>query len=176
MKKTNIILICGLLIFVLACGLLDRASKTGENTKEKSEETVDENSNKKGADLDSVFADMEKGLKDGDEDLFKKHWDSRAYKENFVGGSGLPGEEVFRQGTGKKWFPKPDLTQTEKVGSVVIVPAQIWSWEQEKSLDKVYFAVQTKDKPVILGGGERMEEVRKLAERADKGEPLTVQE
>ncbi len=133
--------------------------------------------------LKAPFEAMEKGIRENDEKLFKAQWHADAYTKNLVGGSGIAGEGVFKQGARKKWFPKPDLTKAQDLGdgAAFIVPCEIWNWEKEKSVDKVdMLLVKTEvtvdEKKttvlVVLGGGEKAEEVKALAERWQKKEPL----
>lgn len=128
-----------------------------------------------GADMNEIFADMEKGIREKDEDLFKKHWHTNGYSKNLVGNSGLSGERVFEQGSRKKWFLKPDLSKTEKIEKVTIVPTEIYAWEREKKVDEVYLAIAENDGSLkVLGGGENLDEVKDLAERFNKGKSLSA--
>lgn len=130
-----------------------------------------------GGDMNGIFADMESGIRNTDEDLFKKHWHPTGYSENLVGGSGLSGKRMFDQGSRKKWFPKPDLGNTQKLGRVEIVPTELYNWERERKVDEVYFAVAADSGGLkILGGGEDREEVRALAERFNAGKSLVPEE
>jgi hypothetical protein len=125
--------------------------------------------------LAAVFDAMEKSIRDKDEAAFKARWHAEAYEKNLVGGSGIPGKGVFGQGSRKKWFPKPDLTKAKVLedGAAVILPCEIWSWEKEKAVDKVDFLlVKDKDGYLVLGGGEKREQVDALASRFLKKEPL----
>lgn len=127
------------------------------------------------SDISEVFAGMEKGIKNGDEVLFKNQWHSEGYDKNLVGKSGLEGVRVYEQGNRKKWFPKPDFSKKISEGKVEIVPTEIWSWEKEKSVDEVFFAiVQTDSGWKILGGGEDLNSVKELAKRHNAGEPLAA--
>jgi hypothetical protein len=143
---------CSICLLSTACGILGGSSG--------------------GGDMNSIFADMENGIRNDDESLFKKNWSADTYDKNVVGRSGLEGSQIFKQGSRKKWFPKPDFSNRIKVGSIEIIPAEIWSWEKERKVDEVYFAIKMGSSPVILGGGEDLEEVKKLAERADQGKSL----
>lgn len=157
MKKAFTLTICFMLgLLAMACGGLSGESK--------------------GADMNEIFADMEKGIREKDESLFKKHWHAEGYTENLVGGSGLAGERVFEQGSRKKWFLKPDLGKTEKVGKVTIVPAEVYAWERDKKVDEVHLAIIEEDDGSlkILGGGEDLDEVKNLAERFNEGKSLSA--
>lgn len=143
-----------ILILIAVCGLISACKSGGSN-------------------LTEVFSDMEKAIKNGDENLFKKQWHGEGYDKNLVGKSGLEGIRVFQQGSRKKWFPKPDFSKKISEGRVEIVPTEIWSWEKEKSVDEVFFAiVQTDSGLKILGGGEDLSQVIELAKRHNKGAPL----
>jgi hypothetical protein len=125
--------------------------------------------------LTAVFESLEKAIKDKDEAAFKSKWHPEAYEKNLVGGSGIPGKGVFGQGSRKKWFPKPDLSKATVLGdgAAVIIPCDIWAWEKEKAVDKVDFLlVKEKDGYLVLGGGEKREQVDALASRFLKKEPL----
>ena len=123
----------------------------------------------------AVFDDLEKGIKENDAALFKGRWHADGFEKNLCGGSGLAGNEVFAQGTRKKWFPKPDLTTARVAaeGAVVIVACQIWAWEKGKAVDKVeLILVKDKDTYFVLGGGEKRADVDGLVSRWIKKEPL----
>lgn len=128
--------------------------------------------------LQSAFDAMEKAIKDKDEAAFKARWTPDGFEKNFVGGSGLAGKAVFGQGSRKKWFLKPDLGQAKVLeeGAAVIVPCQVWAWEKEKAVDKVdLLLIREKDAYVVLGGGEKRDQVDALASRFLKKEPLDPQ-
>lgn len=125
--------------------------------------------------LAAVFEAMEKAIKDKDEAAFKSRWRLEGFERNLVGGSGIPGKEVFEQGSRKKWFMKPDLTKAKSLedGGAVLVPCEIWAWEKGKAVDKVDFLlVREKDGYLTLGGGEKREQVDALASRFLKRESL----
>jgi len=125
--------------------------------------------------LTAAFDAMEKGLREKDEAPFKACWRADAYERNFVGGSGLTGKAVFGQGSRKKWFLKPELKDARVLeeGAAIIVPCQIWAWEKEKAVDKVdLLLIKEKDGYLVLGGGEKREQVDALAARFLKKEPL----
>lgn len=118
--------------------------------------------------LAAPFEAMERAIRDKDEAPFKARWHAQGYEKNLVGGSGLAGKEVFGQGSRKKWFLKPDLSKAKVFGdgAAVIVPCEVWAWEKGKAVDKVdLLLVQVKDAYVVLGGGEKRDEVEKLASR-----------
>ena len=121
--------------------------------------------------MNGVFADLENGIRNSNEELFKKHWTTDGYNKNLVGGSGMTGESVFRQGSRKKWFLKPDYSKTVKQGKVEIYQCEIYAWEKSKAVDEIFLAVSADDKKV-LGGGENLDEVKNLADRFNAGEPL----
>ncbi len=125
--------------------------------------------------LSAAFEAMEKGIRDKDEAAFKARWTPDGYEKNYVGKSGLAGKEVYGQGTRKKWFLKPDLGQArmQGEGAAVIVPCQIWAWEKERAVDKVeMLLIKDKDGYLVVGGGEKREQVEALASRFLKKEPL----
>lgn len=125
--------------------------------------------------LAAPFETMEKAIKDKDESAFKSRWHAVGFEKNLVGGSGLAGKEVFEQGSRKKWFMKPDLAKAKVLGdgAAVIVPCEIWAWEKGRAVDKVdLVCVKEKDGYVVLGGGEKRDQVEALASRWLKKEPL----
>lgn len=125
--------------------------------------------------LQASFDAMEKAIKDKDEAAFKARWTPEAFEKNFVGGSGLAGKAVFGQGSRKKWFLKPDLEKAKVLeeGAAVIVPCQVYAWEKEKAVDKVdMLLIKEKDGYLVLGGGEKRDQVDALASRFLKKEPL----
>lgn len=127
------------------------------------------------AQLTAVFTDMKKGLEEKNEALFQSRWHDEGYKKNLVGGSGLTGKAVFKQGSRKGWYLKPELDKRKALGEgkVFIVPCQIWSTKKDRAVDKVWAAVIKGDKGwKILGAGEKTAEVEALVERFLKGEPL----
>jgi hypothetical protein len=129
--------------------------------------------NTSGSDIDAVFADMERAIRESDESLFKQHWHSEGYGTNLVGGSGLEGSRVYEQGARKKWYLKPEMDKVRTVEGVTFVPCDIWAWENERSVDHVDVAIATVDgTPTILGAGEEPEQVDALARRFAKGEAL----
>jgi hypothetical protein len=125
--------------------------------------------------LQAVFDDLEKGIKAKDEALFKARWHADGYEKNLCGGSGLAGKGVFGQGSRKKWFLKPDLAKARIVegGAVVVVFCEVFAWEKEKAVDKVdMILVKDKESYLVLGGGEKRDDVDGLVSRWLKKEPL----
>jgi hypothetical protein len=125
--------------------------------------------------LQAVFDDLEKGIKANDEAPFKGRWHAEGYEKNLCGSSGLSGKVVFGQGSRKKWFLKPDFAKAKFVedGAVVIVFCEIFAWEKGKAVDKVdMILVKDKESYVVLGGGERSDDVDSLVSRWIKKEPL----
>ena len=133
----------------------------------------DDDAKQKG--MRAPFEAMEKAIRDKDEAAFKARWHAAGFGKNLVGGSGIPGKEVFAQGSRKKWFLKPDLSKVRSLedGAALIVPCEIWAWEKEKAVDKVeMLLIREKDAYVVLGGGEKKEQVDALASRWLKKEAL----
>ena len=125
--------------------------------------------------VQALFDAQEKALRAGDEAACKALWHAEGWAKNLVGGSGIPGSDVFAQGSRKKWFPKPDFTRTAPVGQggALLVDCEIWAWEKEKAVDRVVFlAVKGEKGWVLLGGGEKRAEVEALAGRWQKKQPL----
>jgi hypothetical protein len=123
----------------------------------------------------ALFGAMEQAFRRGDEAAFKKTWVPAGYEENLVGGSGIPGKSVFRQGSRKSWYLKPDLDKLRTLDArkgVHVVYCAVWSWKQEKAVDAVHALLVTKGSLQMLGGGEREAEVLALGERFLKGQPL----
>ena len=123
---------------------------------------------------EALFQNMQKAIEGKDEALFKAQWHAEGFEKNLVGGSGLAGTEVFSQGSRKKWYLKPDLAKAVAVAETAsIVPCEVWAWEKEKAVDKVHIlAVKVDQAWVVLGGGEKPDQVRALADRWLKKEPL----
>ncbi len=146
-KKNTIILPLFLIVLLgTACGFLDRGKP----------------------DMNKIFADMEKGIMNTEEDRFKKHWTPESYAKDLVG-EGLSGERFYKQASRKKFFPNPDFGGKETVGKVEIVPTKLYAWEKEREVDEIFFAIADGK---VLGGGEEKENVKKLAERFNKGDFL----
>lgn len=124
-------------------------------------------------DINGVFDRMEQALRNKDENAFKAEWHPEGYGKNLVGGSGLSGSSVFRQGSREGWYMKADFSKLSKMEDVSIVPCGIWSWEKNKSMDEVTAAVVGHGgKLVVLGAGEDIEQVRALAKRFLSKAPL----
>ena len=121
--------------------------------------------------MNGVFADLENGIRKTDEELFKKHWTTEGYNKNLGGDSGMSGSRVYEQGSRKKWFLKPDYSTTIKQGNVEIYQCEVYAWEQSRKVDEIFLVVSAEDQKV-LGAGENLEEVKKLAERFNAGESL----
>ena len=125
--------------------------------------------------VQATFDAMEKALRGSDEALFKAQWHPDGYVRNLIGGSGNTGESMYRQGSRKKWFPRPDLAKVTVLasGAAVIVTCDIWSWKQDKAVDRVdALLVKVKDAYVVLGTGEKRAEVDALSARWLDKKPL----
>ena len=125
--------------------------------------------------LAAPFAAMETALRDSDEPAFRAQWHGEGYVKNLVGGSGNTGESMFRQGSRKRWYPKPDLSQAtvRPDGAVAIVRCKIWSWKNNAAVDAVdVVLVQANGTYVVLGAGEKRSEVDALAQRWVDKKPL----
>jgi hypothetical protein len=131
-------------------------------------------SNSEEAGLETVFDSMQQALEQDDEDLFKRQWLAQGYQHNLVGGSGLAGADVFRQGHGR-WYLKPDMQAITHHDDVLVVRTDIWSIEKDKPVDEVYAAIGPQDgKLLLFGAGEDVEEVEALVSRYLSGEPLVA--
>lgn len=158
----NLVMLCGV-VAVAAIGFL--AAPAQDDPKPKA--------------LKGLFDDLEKGIKEKDEAVFKARWHAEGYEKNFCGGSGLSGKDVFGQGSRKKWFLKPDLARAAFVedGAVAVVSCEVWAWEKSKAVDKVALVlIKDKESYLVLGGGERKADVDGLVSRWIKKEPLEVPE
>ncbi len=126
------------------------------------------------AGMKRLFAQLEKGLREANEPLFKSGWHAEGYANNLVGGSGLAGYKVYKQGTRKKWYLKPDFSkmQTTGRGAPFLVSCDVWSWEKGKAVDHVWAALIWDKQWVILGAGEKLPEVEALARRWQEKKPL----
>jgi hypothetical protein len=130
--------------------------------------------------IKALFGKMEQGLREKNEAQFKSQWHPEGYKQNLVGGSGIPGRAVFGQGSRKGWFLRPDLEKLQalpgRLGGPWIVRCDVWSWKKKRTVDEVHaLLVHTRDKErrmVMLGGGERLEEVIALGQRWVRKKPL----
>ena len=132
------------------------------------------------AGMKRVFDALEKAVRASAEADFEKHWHPAGYATNLVGGSGLPGKRVFEQGSRKGWFLKPDLDKLQalpgRLGGPWIVRCDVWSWKKERAVDEIHaLLVHMRGKTrkmVMLGGGERLEEVIALGRRWVDKKPL----
>jgi hypothetical protein len=127
------------------------------------------------AGMQRAFDALDKALRDGDETAFSRGWHPRGYAENLVGGSGLPGRKVFKQGHRKGWVLRPDLLRLEGTGRGApwIVPCVVWSHVKNRSVDHVHAALIWHEKRwVILGAGEKKAQVQALAQRYLEKRPL----
>ena len=126
-----------------------------------------------GAGPEPVFSRMEEAIRGSNASLFQAQWHPQGYAENLVGGSGLPGSRVYEQGARKKWYLKPELAKARTVEGVTIVPADVWSWERDRSVDRLDVAIVVDGgRPLVLGAGEDGSQVDALARRYAKREPL----
>ena len=124
-------------------------------------------------DLASLFTRMEEAIRGSNEAQFRETWHPPGYEANLVGGSGLSGSRVFAQGSRKKWYLKPDLSKARTVEGVTVVPCDVWSWEQNRSVDHVDVAVvRVGSSFLALGSREDPQQVDALARRFANGEPL----
>ena len=120
-----------------------------------------------------LFEALEKATRESDEAAFQRFWLPDGYEKNLVGGSGLEGREVFAQATRKRWILRPDPQGTHVLeeGAALIVPCQVWAWERGKVVDKVdLLLVRSQQGYLILGGGEKRDQVEALASRYLKRE------
>jgi hypothetical protein len=127
------------------------------------------------AGMKRAFDALEKALRDGDEPAFERGWFPEGYRQNLVGGSGLPGRRVFKQGHRKGWVLRPDLSRLEGTGRGApwIVPCDVWSHVKNRSVDHVDAALIWHDgRWVILGAGEKRAQVLALARRYLEKKPL----
>jgi len=146
------------LIFVLIAGLALVGCQSGS----------------KEANLQPVFDSMQQALEQEDETLFKSQWFAEGYQNNLVGGSGLAGVDVFRQGHGR-WYLKPDMQAITQHDDVFVVRTDIWSFEKGQAVDEVHAVIGLQDgKLLVLGAGEDTDEVDALVSRYLSGEPLVA--
>lgn len=118
---------------------------------------------------------MEKALREKNEQLFAKQWHPLGYQKNLVGGSGLAGRKVYRQGSRKGWFLKPNWKQLTSVDRSPpwIVPCEIWSWKKKRAVDKVWVVFGgARRKVLVLGAGEKLAQVQALGRRYREKKPL----
>ena len=126
--------------------------------------------------MQKIFDKMQEALRKQQEPAFAKQWHPLGYQTNLVGGSGLPGRRVYRQGSRKQWFLRPDFKKLRSAGrgdTPWIVPCKVWSWKKQRAVDKVWAVLVYHHKRfVMLGGGERLEQVTALARRWHEKKPL----
>lgn len=120
--------------------------------------------------LKKAFDGMARGLKEKKEPLFSVHWDPRGYAANLVGDSGIPGRVVYRQGSRKGWFFKPDLSAASflpgQLAGPIIVPCAIWSAKKGRAVGHVHaLLIANKRGRLVLGAGEKKDEVIALGQR-----------
>jgi hypothetical protein len=120
---------------------------------------------------------MEKAIKARDQAQFKAQWVPAGYEANLVGGSGLPGREVYGQATGEGWFLKADVARLHQDGrdGAYLVPCLIWSWEKGRAVDEVWVLPiwdEATKRWLVLGAGEELDEVVALARRYLSKQPL----
>jgi len=129
------------------------------------------------AGMKRVFDKMQKALESKSEKLFKAQWHAVGYRENLVGGSGLAGYKVFKQGSRKGWYLKPDMSKLRSIpgqrGAPWIIPSKIWSPKKKRAVDAIFaMLIYHKKKWVMLGGGEKLKEVEALGQRYVSKKPL----
>jgi len=117
---------------------------------------------------------MRQALANKDQAAFKALWHPAGYESNLVGGSGIPGGAVFRQGSRKGWYLKPNMAEVTEAGDKArVYPCAIWSIERERAVDGVHAFVALVDGVwVLVGAGERRAEVDALVKRFVEGEEL----
>jgi hypothetical protein len=125
------------------------------------------------------FAAMDKALTIKNAKLFAKQWHPAGYTKNLVGGSGLPGRAVFRQGSRKGWFMKPNFAKLRGLpmrrGGPWIVPCDIWSRKRGRPVDKVWaLLIYHNKRSVVLGAGEKLAQVEALGKRWVEKKPLAA--
>lgn len=123
------------------------------------------------------FAKMKAALAKKDAKTFAKQWHPKGYAKNLVGGSGLAGRSVYRQGSRKGWYIKPDFSKLRGVpgrrGGPWIVPCAIWSTKRKRAVDKVWaLMVWVEKRSVVLGAGEKLAQVEALGARWVAKKPL----
>jgi hypothetical protein len=125
---------------------------------------------------ESVFDAIDKALAESDEAAFLALWHPAGYGTNLVGGSGMAGGRFFAQGSRKKWYLKPELPKATKFSDDVrVFPCDIWSREKNRSVDHVHAVIVRREgRWVIVGAGEKREQVDALANRVVQGKELTA--
>jgi hypothetical protein len=129
------------------------------------------------ASMKRVFTQMQTALKKKNEALFKAQWLTLSYEKNLVGGSGLAGKKVFKQGSRKGWYIKPQMAKLRSIpgqrGAPWVIPSLIWSDKKSRALDKVFVILIYKDKRwKVLGSGEKLAQVEALGQRHLSKKPL----
>ncbi|MBW2736357.1 MAG: hypothetical protein JRH20_28555 [Deltaproteobacteria bacterium] len=124
-----------------------------------------------------VFSQMKTALEKNNEKLFKKQWLPSSYAKNLVGGSGLPGQAVFKQGSRKGWYLKAQMKRIRSIpgqkGAPWIVPTLIWSDAKKRALDEIFMLLIHRNKRwMVLGGGEKLSQVEALGRRYVNKKPL----
>lgn len=123
--------------------------------------------------LKSRFDAMREAIVARDEALFKAQWHEEGYEANLVGGSGIPGAGVFRQGSTERWVLEPDLKSARNLpqnpADVWIVTCALSSLESKRVLQEVWIVVADGK---VLGGGETRDEVQALGWRFSAKGPL----
>ena len=110
--------------------------------------------------------------------VFKALWHAEGYQKNLVGPSGLSGESVFDQATRKGWYPRvvPAKLQQDGRNGLYILAVEIYSPREKRVLGTGWLLpvyLDTEKRWVILGGGEKLDEVIALARRWQAKQPLT---
>jgi hypothetical protein len=113
-----------------------------------------------------VFENMKHALMESDEEAFQTQWYSGGYQNNLVGGSGISGSGVYKQGSREKWYLKPVVNDIVQHTDAYIIPCKIWAWENEESLDFVYAAaLKINEQWLIIGAGEDLNEVKAMIDK-----------
>ncbi len=128
------------------------------------------------AGLERVFTGMKQALAASKEAPFKALWHPEGYKKNLVGGSGLAGRQVFRQGSKKGWYLKPDMESIRSVpgsmGAPWLIKCDIWSVKKGKAVDQIWALLIYRKAWLMLGGGEKRAQVEALGQRYAARKPL----
>ncbi|MGB0591804.1 MAG: hypothetical protein ACPGU1_19165 [Myxococcota bacterium] len=122
--------------------------------------------------LSARFDAMKEGVVSSDEALFKSQWHTEGYEANLVGGSGIPGVGVFRQGSAERWVLEPDLKSARNPtmsGDAWVITCVVRSLADGGHLGTVWIVVADGK---VLGGGEVQDEAQALAYRWANKVPL----
>ena len=122
--------------------------------------------------LASRFDAMREAMVSSDEALFKAQWHAQGYEANLAGGSGLPGEGVFRQGSTERWVLEPDLKSAKNPSmnaDVWVITCVVRSLAEGGPSGTVWILVADGK---VLGGGEVQDDVQALAYRWANKVPL----